>query len=75
MILTIEDLEVFYEQHCRGCGTQRCGSVYDKETREGCMHYQKAAGTYKKSNDNLINNLNADDIKEFSEAYARVMKQ
>ena len=75
MILTIEDLEVFYEQHCRGCGTQRCGSVYDKETREGCMHYQKATGTYKKSNDNLIKNLNADDIKEFSEAYARVMKQ
>lgn len=75
MILTIDDLEAFYEQHCRGCGTQRCGSVYDKETREGCVHYQKYAGTYNKSNDNLIHNLNVDDIKEFAEMYAEIMKQ
>lgn len=65
-MLTHDELEAFYEKHCRFCGTQRCHGVFDEEFREGCEHYQKATGTYDDSRDNVIYILNEDAIKLFS---------
>jgi hypothetical protein len=34
--MTEEELENFYNQNCRTCGTQRCLGCYDEEWRDGC---------------------------------------
>lgn len=36
-----EELDKFYEEHCRCCGSQRCLSVHDEEWREGCELYKE----------------------------------
>ena len=33
-------LNEFQNEYCKGCGTQRCGGVYDKQFRDGCEYYQ-----------------------------------
>lgn len=33
-------LNKFQNEYCKGCGTQRCGGVYDIQFRDGCEYYQ-----------------------------------
>ncbi len=34
--LTEEELDNFYNQNCRACGSQRCPGCYDEEWCDGC---------------------------------------
>ena len=47
--LTEEDLENFYNQNCRACGSQRCPGCYDEEWRDGCTLLKKYKGYIDKS--------------------------
>ena len=35
------DLNKFHEEHCKLCGTQRCGGVKDELMREGCPEFKR----------------------------------
>jgi hypothetical protein len=41
-MLTDDELQELYENHCRFCGTQRCNGMFDEFFREGCSYYQTA---------------------------------
>ena len=39
--MTREELDNFYNEHCRNCGTQRCEGVYSEEWRTGCEKHKR----------------------------------
>ena len=47
--LTEEELENFYNQNCRACGSQRCSGCYDEEWRDGCTLLKEYKGCVEKS--------------------------